>query len=667
MTVRHELLDATDETIDDAVKFADPMVLRGLLYQLTGDDSVAATEVKARVLGLVEAMVLTNASDAALLQSKAAEFLKSYRDSGADDIPVGPADRLPRSLSLSCGEEIAASELEMWLEQLAIDPWARGLVWRQQPQPKRLQEFSVVVIGAGAGGLGAAVQLKQAGVPYVVIEKNAGVGGTWFENRYPGARVDSPSRTYTHIFGADFEYPNPFCEQNENEKYFNWVTDKFGVRENIEFNTEVKSVIWDEDAKVWEIEAVGPDGPRVWHANAVISGVGFLARPNIPNLEGLATFEGPAFHTARWPGDLDLTGQRVAVIGSGCTSYQLIPELVKMAGHTYLFQRTPNWCFDVAGYRSPFPPQVNWLDRNLPYFTNFTRFRVSWLYGPDSLGAAFTADPAFKDVHTRSAVNKRARDSRLEFLQRKFADHPEMVEKMLPIAPPFSSRPVLVDSDYSVYDALLRDDCTLVTDGIRRIKENGIEVESGSEYPVDVIVLATGFKANDFLWPMEVRGRNGQLLEQLWEKDGARAYLGTMLPGFPNLFMIYGPNTNATGGLGTFDFEEMVTRFALECIEHLVLEGKKSVDVTVDGYWKYNNELDRLEAMKIYKDPRANNYYQNEHGRSAGNSPFDIRQMWTWLRRPEDHSGAPAQQAADRSASGGAMVRPHFGEDLVVE
>jgi 4-hydroxyacetophenone monooxygenase len=525
----------------------------------------------------------------------------------------------------------------------------------------------VVVIGAGAGGLGAAVYLKQAGVPYVVIEKNPGVGGTWFENRYPGARVDSPSRTYTHTFGAGYEYPNPFCEQNENEKYFNWVTDEFGVRESIEFNTEVKSVVWDDDAKVWEIEAVGPDGPRSWRANAVISGVGFLARPNIPHLEGLATFEGPAFHTARWPGDLDLTGKRVAVIGSGCTSYQMMPELAKMAGHTYLFQRTPNWCFDVAGYRSPYPPQVNWLDRNFPYFTNFTRFRISWLYGPDSLGAAFTADPTFKDVHTRSAVNKRARDSRLEFLQRKFADHPEMVEKMLPIAPPFSSRPVLVDSDYSVYDALLRDDCTLVTDGIRRVKENGIELEDGGEIAVDVVVLATGFKANDFLWPMEVRGRNGLLLEQLWEKDGARAYLGTMAPGFPNLFMIYGPNTNATGGLGTFDFEEMVTRFALECIEHLILEGKQSVDVTLDGYWRYNNELDRQEALKIYKDPRANNYYQNEHGRSAGNSPFDIRQMWTWLRRPVDHHGAGAQPVGDQSVSGAAAVRPHFGEDLVVE
>jgi 4-hydroxyacetophenone monooxygenase len=666
MTVRQELLDATDDVIDDAVRFADPMVLRGLLYQLTGDESVAATDVSARVLGLVEAMVLTNPSDAELLQSKAADLLKAYRDRGDAEIPLGPADRLRRSLSLCCGEDIAAADWEMWLEQLAIDPWARGLVWTDEPDPRRLQEFTVAVIGAGAGGLGAAVQLAHAGLPYVVLEKNSGVGGTWFENRYPGARVDSPSRTYTHIFGVDFDYPNPFCEQKENERYFNWVADTFGVREHIEFNTEVKSVIWDEAAKHWMIDAVGPDGPRSWHANAVISGVGFLSRPNIPDLEGLATFEGQAFHTARWPADLDLSGKRVAVIGSGCSSYQLVPELVKLAEHTYLFQRTPNWCFDVAGYLAPFPPQVTWLDRNFPYFTNFTRFRVSWLYGPDSLGSAFTADPAFKDVHARSAVNKRARDSRLEFLRRKFADHPEMVEKMLPVAPPFSSRPVLVDSDYCVYDALLRDDCTLVTEGIRRIKEDGIEVEGGGEVPVDVIVLATGFKANDFLWPMEVRGRDGQLLDQLWEKDGARAYIGTMLPGFPNFFMIYGPNTNATGGLGIFDFEEMVTRFALECIEHLILEGKDTVDVSVDGYWRYNHELDRLEALKIYKDPRANNYYQNEHGRSAANSPFDVRQMWTWLRRPQDHQSA-TPEVVGPSTSGGAAVRPHFGEDLLVD
>jgi len=162
---------------------------------------------------------------------------------------------------------------------------------------------------------------------------------------------------------------------------------------------------------------------------------------------------------------------------------------------------------------------------------------------------------------------------------------------------------------------------------------------------------------------MEIRGRHGQRLEELWEKDGARAYLGTMLPGFPNFFMIYGPNTNATGGLGILELEEMVTRFALECIAHLILNDERIVDVTEDAYWRYNHELDRQELHKIYRDPRVRNYYTNEHGRSAGNSPFDVRVMWAWLRRPEDHRGEPRRP----DLVGTGSVRPHFGEDLIVE
>ena len=256
----------------------------------------------------------------------------------------------------------------------------------------------------------------------------------------------------------------------------------------------------------------------------------------------------------------------------------------------------------------------------------------------------------------------------LEFLQRKFADHPELVEKMLPVAPPFSSRPVLVDSDYSVYDALLRDDCTLVTDGIRRIKENGIEVEGGGEYPVDVIVLATGFKANDFLWPMEVRGRDGQLLEQLWEKDGARAYLGTMVPGFPNLFMIYGPNTNATGGLGTFDFEEMVTRFALECIEHLILEGKQTVDVTARRVLAVQRRTGPARGPEDLHRPARQQLLQERArplGRPTPRSTSD--RCGPGSAGPKTTTRSGGQHLADQPASGGAAVRPHFGEDLVVE
>ncbi len=679
MSDKSELLTATDEMIDDAVKYADPMVLRGLVYQLTGDESIAATqattaEIKhseagnaSKELAIVQSKAdVSDPADVAMIQAKAAAFLKAYRDQGAPKVSCGAPERLARSLSLAAGADIPASELEIWVEQLALDPWARALVWPDPPASQDLQKFVVAVIGAGMGGLNAAVQLKHAGIPYFVIEKNDEVGGTWYENQYPGARVDSPSRTYTHIYGVDFEYPNAFCPQRENLRYFRWVADNFDIRKDITFKTEVKAIVWDETDKLWEIRTKGSDGPRVWHANAVIASVGFLSRPNMPDIEGMESFEGKAFHTARWPKGLELKGTRVAVIGTGATGYQMVPELAKLTDHTFVFQRTPNWCFDTKSYLGPFPAQVNWLDRNFPYIRNFIRFRLSWLAGPETFAPIMRIDPQFEDQHARSAMNKKIREQQLSFIQKKLASRPDLIEKMTPVAPPYSARPIIIDTDYSIYDALLRDDVTLVTEPILKITPNGIEVKGGIEYPVDIIVYATGFKANDFLWPMEIRGREGKRVEELWQKDGARAYLGTMLPGFPNFFMIYGPNTNNFGGLQIVDFEEMVTRFALQCIGGLISQNKRTVDVSLDAYWRYNDEVDRAEALMIYKDPRAHNYYKNDSGRSAANNPIDIRKIWTWLRDPLDGK-VNGERTGDPEALANPAVRPYLKEDLLVE
>ncbi|KRB85543.1 monooxygenase [Sphingomonas sp. Root710] len=665
---RTELREANDQVIEDAVLYADPLVLRGLLYQLTGDESLVDVKVDMVDTGFVEVAVATDPADVEMIRKKAADFLKQYRDDGAGDISAGPQSRLHRSLELICGTEIPGNELDLWLEELALDPWARALEWSGPEAPRAASDFMVAVIGAGMGGLGAAVQLKHAGVPFTILEKNAGVGGTWYENRYPGARIDSPSRTYTHIFGAEYEYPYLFCPQEDNEKYFNWVADEFGVRDAIRFNTEVTSVIWDEDAKLWELSAQGPDGPVVVRANAVISAVGFLARPNIPTIAGMEDFAGLAVHSAQWPAGLDISGKRIGVIGSGCTGYQMVPELVRDASHTYLFQRTPNWVFETPGYLSPFPPQVNWLDRNFPYYTNFLRFMIEWNYHPVKMIAALSRDPDFQDEHTLSPLNKKIRDARMAFIQSKLGERPDLVEKMTPPMPPMCARPVLVDKDYSIYDVLLRDDVTLVTDGIDRITPTGIRLEDGSHVDLDIIVFATGYKANDFLWPMEVRGRDGARMQDLWAVDGPRAYLGTMLPGFPNLFMVYGPNTNAVCGLQKVNMEEMVIRFALNCIGGLISQGKHSVDATMDAYWRFNKEVDKAESRRVYSDPRVHNYWRNEHNRSSANNPLDSRLWWQWLRNP----AAPPTDGQLPSIDEGlvearAAVRPWFGHDLVVD
>lgn len=632
---RLELLNVTDEEIQQIIKFTDPMVLRGLIYQLTGDESLAKTKVAKARFFFAQAYSPASTDDTDLIQVKAFEFLKRYRDEGAGAIDIGPTERLARSLALTCGEEIPEDELAMWIEEAAIDPWARTANWPAQPSAHQIEDFSVIVVGAGMGGLGAAVQLKKAGIRYTVIEKNPAVGGTWYENRYPGARVDTPSRAYTHIFGADFIFSHPFAPQSENERYFNWVADQHELRPHIRFNTEVRSMVWDEAAKLWSVKVTGREGEQTLQANAIICASGLLARPNLPTLPGMESFKGRAFHTARWPADLDLAGKRVAVIGTGATGYQMVPELADLTGHVYLFQRKPQWVFELPGYRHPLPPQVNWLDRNLPFHINFMRFRTNWLTGEHVYSPIFSIDPEWPDPHTRSALNKEVRDGRIAYIREKFASRPEMIDSMIPPHPPFSARPLLVDADYNIYDALLRDDVSLVTGGIERITETGI-ISAGKEYPVDVIVYATGFKANELLWPMEVRGVGGQTVEELWAIDGARAYTsGSMLPGFPNLFMLYGPNTNPAAGGGIVNHEEMVTRFAIECMQQLIVEGKRQVDVTQDGYWRYNHMLDEREAGKTYTDPRAQNFFMNRFARSSVMCPFAPSELWKWLRYPD--------------------------------
>jgi 4-hydroxyacetophenone monooxygenase len=628
-TVACELLEASDEQIERAVAHAEPMVLRGLLYQLTGDEEVAATPITVDPTGFQTFMMVAEQADVAMLRRKAVELLRAHRDAGAGPLDIGPEERLRRSVPLTLGEELDDAEYEFCREELALDPWVRSLAWSEPPPPERLQGFSVTVIGAGLGGLNVALMLKRAGIAYTVIEKDSGVGGTWWETRYPGARVDTPSRGYTHIFGAHFPYSSPFCDWAENQRYFDWVADTFELRDDIVFDTEVRALTWDEAASEWEVEVEGPEGRRTLRSSAVVTAVGFLNRPKIPEIEGMADFRGPSWHTSRWPDDADVAGKRVAVVGTGCTGYQLIPELVHSTEHVVAFQRTPQWLFGVPGYLSPFPDEVGWLDRNLPYYTNFMRLRTQ------GTGKAFRrlteVDPDFDDPHTVSPLNKATRETSLAFLHRKVAD-PQLRAIMTPEHPPWSARAVMVDSDYCVLDAIQRDDVTLVTSGIRRITETGIEDGDGTPREVDVIVYATGFHASEYLFPMKVTGVGGQTLDDLWKVGGARAHRFCMYPGFPNLWSVYGPNTN--GGLGPGAFHELVTRYALQCMERLILDGRRAIEPKREAYDRYNEDVDERNANRVWSDPRADSYYWTEHGRSVVMCPFTGPEIFDLLRHP---------------------------------
>ena len=627
--VREELVAASDAVIEEAMEHADPMVLRGLIYQLTGDSQIAATKIEMTAGIGFSGGLAPVPKDTALIRRKAAEFLKSYRDDGAGKLDIGPMDRLAKSMPLTMGKEIEPEAFDLWLEELALNPWARGLEWSREPSPG-LVDFSVTIIGSGMGGLNAAIQLKRAGISFSVIEKNDGVGGTWYENRYPGARVDTPSRQYTHLFGVDYSYPYSFCPWTENQKYFNWVADTFDVRGDITFKTEVRSLVWDEAASMWDITVDGPGGVRTLRSNAVITAVGFLNRPDDPDIPGVARFKRPSWHTARWPADFDLAGKRLAVIGTGCTGYQMVPELALEAEHVTVFQRTPQWLFPSPGYRSPVPTQVTWLDRNLPYHTNFMRLRIAGGFS-EGFGPIARIDPDFHDEHAVSEINKGARDGCIAFLEEKLGDK-DLVEMMTPAHPVLAARPVIVDSDYSILDAIQRDNVTLVTDSISSITETGVETEHGETFDVDAIVYATGFKATEYLFPMSITGRGGKTVEELWSQTGAQGYVGAMIPGCPNLWTLYGPNSN--GGLLVPAFQEMETHYALKCIERLILDGKNSIDVKIEPYRQYNEMIDERNRHMAWSDPRAQNYYWTKFGRSATQNPLTPLEMWSLLREP---------------------------------
>jgi 4-hydroxyacetophenone monooxygenase len=597
---------------------------------------------------------LADPADEVLIRQKAADFLKQYRDSGAGELDLGPKERLRQSLSLTAGQEIPEADMPIWSQETALDPWARGVKWSGGKAPEAAKDFRVAVIGTGISGLNTAVQLKRAGIPFVVFEKNPEVGGSWYENRYPGARVDTPSRGYTHLFGYDYPVPWGYSPRDENLKYFKWVADNFEIRENITFSTEVMSMIWDDDTKLWTLGTKGPDGEQTVQFNAVISCVGFLSRPQVPEIEGLESFGGVACHSAAWPEGLDITGKRVAIVGSGASGYQTAPVIARMASETYLFQRQPNWLYEDLSYLKPLPEQTLWLDRNFPYHSNFVRFRVAALVAPGGGSSALKRDPNFDDPHAVNPINKMLRDACVAFVSRKLAAKPELIPQMIPNFPPMASRPIRVDTDESVLDALARGDITLVSDPIQKVDATGIEA-GGVHRDVDVIVFATGFRANEYLWPMEVRGKGGQRIEEVWEKDGPRAYLGAMVPGFPNLFMCYGPNSNNFGGFTVVDLLELTAQFALRSIAGLIESGQRSVDVTDEAYWRFAQILDDSEKGMVYLDQRANSYYQNG-GRSCVNGPVDIRRMWRWLNDP----------AGEAPAEPDAGLKPHFGEDLVV-
>jgi 4-hydroxyacetophenone monooxygenase len=622
---------ADDETIVAALREATVGALLPAVADLTGDLSVLRPDLQPDPDNILDPQAGLSAAQVAEAREVALRALIAHRDAGSPAPPPLDPERLRTLMSFAVGEKNVDEYFDLLLEELAPNATdMRAPDWRlDQVAPDTTMQ--AVVIGAGMSGLLAAYRLRQVGVEVVVLEKNPDVGGTWLENTYPGCRVDVPNFLYSYSF-APAMWPQHFSSQDVLREYFADFATEHNLRDLVRFGTEVRSARWDEGDDRWHLEVSTPDGAGTVTANILVSAVGQLNRPNVPDLPGLDSFAGPVFHSARWDHEVELAGKRVAVIGTGASAMQFIPEIAPATGHLTVFQRTPAWLVPSPDYHDVVTDGQRWLFEHLPSYTYWFRLWLFWRTHEGMLVAA-EADPDWPGApQSVSALNDMVRMVLNEYLTSQFGSDPELLAKVTPAYPPISKRVVRDNGVWA--STLLRDDVDLVTDGITAVTPDGVTTSDGVHHPADVIILGTGFTASDFLMPMQVTGVGGVDLHEQWSGD-ATAYLGMTIPNFPNLFCMYGPNTNIVINGSIIFFSECETHYITESVRMLATTGSRSMDVRADVHDAFADRIDAANRRMAWGVASVNTWYKNAKGRVTQNWPFSLLEYWRATRTPE--------------------------------
>jgi 4-hydroxyacetophenone monooxygenase len=547
------------------------------------------------------------------IRDAAREAIIGWREGRPAAIPEPSPDLLVEMLSCAMAERIPHEYGPMIAGQLGLRPLTDG-------EPIEVPDgFSVLIIGAGMSGLCAAYNLKRAGIPFVVLEKSAHVAGTWAENRYPGSGVDTPTHLYSFSF-ATFDWSMYFALREEIHAYFEDVAGRFALRDEVQFETEVVSLAYQESEQRWAVTVRHADGSTaILHAPVVISATGIFNPIKLPLIDGLQDFDGPCVHTAQWPSDLDVTGKRVALIGNGASAMQVGPEIQHQVESLTIFQRSPHWVAPFEQFRKEIPDPVRFLMREVPLYQSWYRVRLGWTFN-DRVYPALQKDPTWEyPDRSVNALNDKQREYFSNYIRAELGDRTDLLEHVLPTYPPFGKR-LLMDNGW--YRMLRNDKVKLVTEHITKIDANRIITADAGEYPADVLVLATGFDASRFLTSFQAYGRDGRSLREVWDDDDARAYLGLTMPGFPNFFALYGPNTQVGHGGSLVFVIEMQMRYIADLLRTMITEGIGVVECRKDIHDEYNAGVDRAHENMVWTHTGMSSYYRNTKGRVVVNYPY---------------------------------------------
>lgn len=627
---------------DDAAVALEDVAVPALLCSLvhmTGDPSW----IRERTLPIVgtssDFQAGLTADEQADIRRRALPVIAAYRDAGCHPV------ELPRELLLEMMSFLACRPLEgrlvsMLFEDMQFDGAdSRAVTWGDEIPADVRATSPVVVVGCGESGILAGIRLAQAGLPFTIVDKNEGPGGTWWENRYPGARVDVGSHQYCYSFEPGDHWSEYYCRQPELRDYFARVVDAYGLREHCRFATTVTSLRWDDDAARWRVAVRDADGAEeVLDARFVISAVGSLNLPKLPDIPGMESFDGPSFHSARWPDDLELAGTRFALIGAGASGFQIAPTIAAEVAELTIYQRTAQWMFPNPVYRTAVPPGERWAQRHLPFYGRWLRFIMGYA-GIATGTTPYRVDPDYPDADG-AAINEgnALRRAQLEaWIRSQLDGRPDLVEKSIPDYPAMGKR-ILQDDGYWLR-ALRAPNVELVRTAIDRIVPEGVVTVDGTLRPADVICYATGFRHNDFLASMDVTGRGGASLREQWG-DEPTAHLGITVPNFPNLFCVYGPGTNLAHSASLFFHSEYQTTYALDAIRAALTSGARSVEVRADVHDDYAARHQREISQLVWAHPSiAHSHYKNAAGKVYTLSPWSIDEYWELTRefRPEEY------------------------------
>ena len=622
-----------DGTIARALEEANVPALMMSLVQLTGDTALLDGPIRPAAVTMGDPQGGLSENAKAEIRRRALDALRDFRDRRLALPPLPGRDTLHRMMSFMVGAEIAPEYVPMFVEEMCLaDDDSRGLRWSDGAPREALRSFRVLIVGAGMSGLLAAIRLGEAGIPYVVIEKNAAVGGTWFENTYPGCRVDVPNHFYSYSFAPNHDWPEHFSTRRELFAYFDRCADRYGVRPHVRFETEVVSAAWDETSSRWRVRVRRRDDrEEEIEANAIVSAVGQLNRPKLPDIPGIGSFRGAAFHSGAWDHGIDLAGKRVAVVGTGASAFQIVPEIAKTVKDLVVFQRSAPWMFPTDDYHDPVSDGERWLLKHVPFYASWYRFWLFWTLS-DALLPALEVDPEWPSRQSVNELNEGLRQMLTAYITDQLGARPDLVETSIPDYPVGGKR--MLRDNGSWLRALQRDNVRVVTGGVGEITPAGIRTAAGEEIAFDVIVFATGFQADHFLWPMELTGREGVTLSGRWGDD-PRAYLGITVPGFPNLFCLYGPNTNLVHGGSIIFHSECQVRYVLECLRLLLENGRASLECRPDVHDAFNRKVDEANARRAWGVPQVRSWYKNRRGRVTQNWPWRLVDYWSATRAPE--------------------------------